>query len=125
FGGFPPHRLYLVEGAPGTGKTTLALQFLLQGREQGERTLYVTLSESKDELSDVAESHGWSLEGIELYELEATESRLKPEAEYTVFRPEDAELIDTIQDVYQQVEDIKPSRVVFDSLSEMRLLARD
>jgi circadian clock protein KaiC len=125
FGGLPSHRLYLVEGAPGTGKTTLALQFLLQGREQGERTLYVTLAESKDELSDVAESHGWSLEGIELYELEATESRLKPEAEYTVFRPEDAELTDTIQDVYQQVEDIKPSRVVFDSLSEMRLLARD
>jgi circadian clock protein KaiC len=125
FGGFPRHRLYLIEGAPGTGKTTLALQFLLQGREQGERTLFVTLSESKDELGDVAESHGWSLEGIDLYELEATQKRLKPEEEYTVFRPEDAELTDTIQDVYQQVENIKPSRVVFDSLSEMRLLARD
>lgn len=124
-GGLPVHRQYLVEGRPGTGKTTLALQFLLQGREQGERGLYVTLSETKDELNHVAESHGWSLHGIDLYELEATEKRLKPEEEYTVFRPEDAELTDTIQDVYQQVENIKPSRVVFDSLSEMRLLARD
>jgi len=124
-GGWPSHMLYLVEGTPGTGKTTLALQFLLQGREQGERTLYVTLSETKDELWHVAESHGWSLDGINLYELEATEKRLKPEWDYTVFRPEDAELIDTIQDVYRQVETIKPSRVVFDSLSEMRLLARD
>jgi circadian clock protein KaiC len=103
----------------------LALQFLLQGREQGERTLYVTLSESLDELGDVAESHGWSLKGVDLYELEATENRLNPEADYTVFRPEDAELADTIQNVYQRVEDVKPSRVVFDSLSEMRLLARD
>jgi len=124
-GGFPVHRLYVVEGAPGTGKTTLALQFLLQGREQDERGLYVTLSETKDELRDVAESHGWSLHGVESYELEATEKRLKPEEEYTVFRPEDAELTDTIQDVYQQVENIQPNRVVFDSLSEMRLLARD
>jgi circadian clock protein KaiC len=125
FGGFPPDRLYLLEGAPGTGKTTLALQFLLAGRERGERSLYVTLSETKDELGDVAESHGWSLQGLNLYELEAAEQRLKPEEEYTVFRPEDAELADTIQDVYEQVERIQPSRVVFDSLSEMRLLARD
>jgi len=124
-GGLPVHRQYLVEGKPGTGKTTLALQFLLQGREQGERCLYVTLSETKDELGHVAESHGWSLQGIDLYELDATERRLKPEWEYTVFRPEDAELTDTIHDVYQQVEKIKPRRVVFDSLSEMRLLARD
>ena len=124
-GGLPVHRQYLVEGRPGTGKTTLALQFLLQGRDQGERCLYVTLSETKDELTHVAESHGWSLHGIGLYELDAAEKRLKPEWEYTVFRPEDAELTDTIQDVYQRVETIKPSRVVFDSLSEMRLLARD
>lgn len=79
FGGFPAHRLYLLEGAPGTGKTTLALQFLLAGRERGERSLYVTLSETKVELGDVAESHGWSLHGVDLYELEATEQRLKPE----------------------------------------------
>jgi circadian clock protein KaiC len=124
-GGFPPDRLYLLEGEPGTGKTTLALQFLLVGRDLGERSLYVTLSETKAELGDVAESHGWSLQGVDLYELEATEQRLAPEEEYTVFRSEDAELADTIQDVYQQVERIQPTRVVFDSLSEMRLLARD
>jgi circadian clock protein KaiC len=117
-GGFPLHRQYLVEGAPGTGKTTLALQFLLRGREQRERSLYVTLSETKDELRHVAESHGWSLDGIELYELEAAEKRMKPEEEYTVFRPEDAELTDTIQDVYRQVEKIASPR-------GLRLLVRD
>jgi circadian clock protein KaiC len=125
FGGFPAHRLYLLEGAPGTGKTTLALQFLLAGREQGERSLYVTLSETKDELEDVAESHGWSLRGVDLCELDAAKRRLTRAEEYTVFRPEDAELAETIDGVYQQVERIQPSRVVFDSLSEMRLLARD
>jgi circadian clock protein KaiC len=124
-GGFPIHRQYLVEGRPGTGKTTLALQFLLEGRDQGEQGLYVTLSETKDELREVAESHGWSLDRIDLYELAAAEKRLKPEEDYTVFRPEDAELNDTIEDVYRQVERLKPSRAVFDSLSEIRLLARD
>ena len=68
-GGFPAHRLYLIEGMPGTGKTTLALQFLLEGRRAGEKGLYVTLSETKEELQEVAESHGWSLDGIDLYEL--------------------------------------------------------
>jgi circadian clock protein KaiC len=71
FGGFPAHRLYLLEGAPGTGKTTLALQFLLAGRERGKRSLYMTLSETKDELGDVAESHGWSLQGVDSQPLEA------------------------------------------------------
>src|SRR5580704_1746160 len=124
-GGFPIHRQVLVEGRPGTGKTTLALQFLLEGRKQGERGLYVTLSETKEELRQVAESHGWSLSGIDMYELESSEKRLKPEEDYTVFRPEDAELNDTVEDVYQQVDRLKPNRAVFDSLSEMRLLARD
>src|SRR5512144_2500373 len=88
-GGLPATRLYLVEGLPGTGKTTLALQFLLEGHRSGERGLYVTLSETKEELLQVAESHGWSLDGIELYELGSSEARLKPEQEYTVFRPEE------------------------------------
>src|SRR4051812_3016624 len=79
FGGLPVHRVYLVEGQPGTGKTTLSLQFLLEGSRNGERCLYVTLSETAAELREVAKSHGWSLDGIELYELEATEARLKPE----------------------------------------------
>jgi circadian clock protein KaiC len=125
YGGFPANRLYLLQGEPGTGKTTLALQFLLEGRARGEHCLYVTLSETKDELGDVAESHGWSLQGIDLYELESTAQRLKPEEEYTVFRPEDVELADTMREVYEYVERVRPSRVVFDSLSEMRLLARD
>src|SRR5579883_3064198 len=90
-GGFPAHRLYLIEGMPGTGKTTLALQFLLEGRRCGEKGLYVTLSETKDELQEVAESHGWSLDGIELYELGSSEARLKPEQGYTVFHPEEIE----------------------------------
>jgi len=122
-GGLPADRLYLIEGAPGTGKTTLALQFLLEGRDKGERGLYITLSETKAELSDVSASHGWSLEGIELYELESTEARLTPEEEYTVFRPEDVELSETVQKVRQEIERLQPNRVVFDSLSEMQLLA--
>lgn len=124
-GGLPANRLYLVEGMPGTGKTTLALQFLLEGRRSGERGLYVTLSETKEELLQVAESHGWSLDGIDLYELGASQARLEPEQEYTVFHPEEIELNETAQHVYAEVERIKPTRVVFDSLSEMRLLSRE
>ncbi len=124
-GGFPPHELYLLEGSPGTGKTTIGLQFLLEGRRLGENVLYVTLSETKQELEEVARSHGWSLEGIDLYELEAAESRLKPEEDYTVFHPEEVELTETVKHVYERVERINPTRAVFDSLSEMRLLARD
>jgi circadian clock protein KaiC len=124
-GGFPVGRLFLIEGAPGTGKTTLALQFLLEGVERGETVLYVTLSETEDELRDVAESHGWTLDGVELYELEALEDRLHPEEEYTVFHPEDVELSETTRRIYGEVERVNPQRVVFDSLSEMRLLARD
>src|SRR6476646_4722429 len=125
FGGLPQYRLYLVEGTPGTGKTTIALQFLLEGKRRGERGLYVTLSETKEELMDVASSHGWDLSGIDLYELEDMAERLKPDEEYTVFRPEEVELNETVKQVCAEVEHIQPSRVVFDSLSEMRLLARD
>jgi circadian clock protein KaiC len=125
YGGLPPFRQYLVEGSPGTGKTTLSLQFLLEGRQAGEKCLYITLSETKDELLDVARSHGWSLDGIELYELEAAESRLKPDDEYTVFRPEEIELGETMKEVFELVERTQPARAVFDSLSELRLLARD
>jgi circadian clock protein KaiC len=124
-GGFPAHRLYLIEGMPGTGKTTLALQFLLEGRRAGERGLYVTLSETKEELLEVAQSHGWSLDGIDLFELGSSEARLQPQQEYTVFHPEEIELAETAQSVYDEVKRINPSRVVFDSLSEMRLLARE
>src|SRR4051812_23018691 len=78
-GGFTPDRVYLVEGNPGSGKTTLALQYLFEGRDHGESGLYVTLSETKMELHDVARSHGWSLEGITLLELVAPESELEPD----------------------------------------------
>ena len=124
-GGFPVNRLYLVEGDPGTGKTTLALQFLLEGVRRGEPVLYVTLSETKEELTAVAHSHGWSLEGVNLHELLPPEESLKAEAQYTIFHPSEVELGETTRAVIEEVERIQPRRVVFDSLSEMRLLARD
>ena len=124
-GGFPANRLYLVEGDPGTGKTTMALQFLLEGARRGEPVLYVTLSETKEELTAVARSHGWSLEGINLHELVPPEETLKTESQYTIFHPSEVELGETTKMVIDEVERIQPRRVVFDSLSEMRLLARD
>ncbi len=124
-GGFPANRIYLVEGDPGTGKTTLALQFLLEGVRRGEPGLYVTLSETKEELLSVAESHGWSLDGFTIYELLPTASSLNPESQYTIFHPSEIELGETTNAVLEEVERIKPRRVVFDSLSEMRLLAHD
>ncbi len=122
-GGFPANRIYLVEGDPGTGKTTIALQFLLEGARLGEAGLYVTLSETKEELQAVAESHGWSLDGFDIYELVPLEESLKPESQYTIFHPSEVELGETTSAVLKEVERIKPRRVVFDSLSEMRLLA--
>ena len=121
-GGLPTNRLYLVDGVPGTGKTTLALQFLLAGRSRGERTLYVSLSESREELTAVATSHGWSLDGIEVFELTTGDAFAEG---YTVFHPAEVELQETIDSVFRAVEAHDPALVVFDSLSEMRLLARD
>ncbi|HYG63712.1 MAG TPA: ATPase domain-containing protein [Thermoanaerobaculia bacterium] len=123
-GGFPPHQLYLVEGRPGTGKTTLALQFLLAGRARGETVLYVTLSETRRELLAVGRSHGWSLDGIHIHEMEPLEESLAPEQQLTIFHPSELELSETTSKVLKTVEEIRPSRVVFDSLSEMRLLAQ-
>jgi circadian clock protein KaiC len=124
-GGLPPNRLYLVEGSPGSGKTTLALQFLLEGRTKGERGLYITLSETKDELQVVAGSHGWDLEGIDLFELASAEEVLGPGRDQSIVHSWEMELGETIQLIKNEVERIKPSRIVFDSLSEMRLLAQD
>jgi circadian clock protein KaiC len=114
-----------VEGDPGTGKTTLALQFLLEGVRIGEAGLYVTLSETKEELEVSALSHGWSLQGINIHELAPAGDTLKPESQYTIFHPSEIELSETTSAVLKEVERINPKRVVFDSLSEMRLLAHD
>jgi circadian clock protein KaiC len=122
-GGLTPHRLYLVEGQPGSGKTTLAVQFLLEGVRQGEPVLYVTLSESVEELQAVAKSHGWSLEGITIRELVASENSLSADEQYTMFHPSEVELSETTKTILADVERVKPARVVFDSLSELRLLA--
>src|SRR5580693_9875046 len=124
-GGLARNHLYLIEGDPGTGKTTIAMQFLMEGVRQGQKGLYVTLSESKSELLEIAASHGWSLDGIELFELAPDEQQLMAEAQYTVFNPAEVELADTTSAVLAEVERLAPARVVLDSLSELRLLARD
>jgi len=124
-GGFPRNRMYLVEGDPGSGKTTLALQFLLAGARRGEPGVYATLSETDEELRDVARSHGWSLDGITICDLQTSEESLKAESQYTLFHPAEVELSETTRTVLEAVENVRPARVVFDSLSEMRLLARD
>ena len=124
-GGYPINQLFLVEGDPGTGKTTLALQFLLEGARLGQRGLYVTLSETAAELAEIAASHGWSLDGIEIFELTPDADALGPDAQYTVFHPSEVELTTTIQAIFETVARVNPARVVFDSLSELRLLAGD
>ena len=124
-GGLPRDRIYLVEGDPGVGKTTLALNFLLQGRAAGERSVYVTLSESEAEIRAIADSHGWTLEGIDLFELSALEQQMKIEAQNTVFHASDVELTETTRAILAFIDQVKPQRVVFDSLSELRLLAQN
>jgi circadian clock protein KaiC len=124
-GGIPADRVYLVEGDPGAGKTTLALQFLLDGRERNERGLYVTLSETTEELRAVAQSHGWDLDGIELTELATAEASLSADAENTMFYPSEVELSQVTERVLRDVETLRPARVVFDSLSELRMIAQN
>jgi circadian clock protein KaiC len=124
-GGLPKGHLYLLEGAPGTGKTTLALQFLLQGIKNGEKVLYVTLSESRKELEESMTAHGWSTGSLLVFEMTPPEDDLKPEQQYTVFHPSEVELSDTVGAIFRQIDAVKPDRLVLDSLSELRMLARD
>lgn len=124
-GGLPENYFYLLEGDPGAGKTTLALQFLFEGLSRGESVLYVTLSETRKELQAVARSHGWKLDDIPVYELFAERGTLAPDDHYTVFHPSDVELADTAKTVLAEVERLNPTRLVIDSLAELRMLARE
>jgi circadian clock protein KaiC len=123
-GGLTINRVYLVEGTPGTGKTTLALQFLLEGARAGEKGLYITLSETKGELLSIAESHGWSLDSLSLFEL-INDMGLDPDSEQSILHPSEIELGETTRSVMCEVDEQHPVRIVFDSLSEMRLLAQN
>jgi circadian clock protein KaiC len=121
-GGLTRHRLYLVEGVPGSGKTTLALQFLRAAAGRGEPVLYVTLSESEEELRAVSLSHGWDLAGVTIHEL-IPEEAIEPDEQYTMFHASEVELGATVKTVLEIIERLKATCVVFDSLSELRLLA--
>jgi circadian clock protein KaiC len=122
-GGLPRDRIYLVQGDPGVGKTTV-VQFLLDGVARGERCLYITLSETQAEIRAVVDSHGWTLDGLEVVELSALDQSSALEADNTLFEPSEVELHETTRTLLSHVERVKPTRVVFDSLSELRLLAQ-
>ena len=122
-GGLARGRLYLVEGVPGSGKTTLAMQFLMDGARRGEKVLYITLSETREELETVAASHRWDLSGISIRELLPQENALESDEQYTMYHPSEVELAATTKSILEDVQKLKPTRVVFDSLSELRLVA--
>jgi circadian clock protein KaiC len=122
-GGLPRGRLFLIDGDPGSGKTTLALQFLLAGMKAGEPCLYVTLSETESELRETARKHRWSLDGIEILEIVNTDGELDADTQYTMFHPSEVELTETTKKILAKVESSSPKRVVIDSLSELHLMA--
>lgn len=123
-GGFARERLFLLEGNPGTGKTTIAMQFLMDGAAAGERCLYITLSESEDELRASAASHGWTLDGIDIFELIPPESLLDEDQQQSLLYSSDLELGEATKGIFEQFEKVQPNRIVLDSLSEIRLLAQ-
>lgn len=120
-GGLPRNRMYLIEGDPGVGKTTLALQFLLKGRDAGERALLISLAEAPDELSEVADSHKWDLSNVDVFNIIPS---FGLDEEYSILQPSEIELSETIQKIFAAVDRVRPDRVVIDSLSEIRLLAQ-
>ena len=122
-GGFTPERLYLVEGTPGTGKTTLGLGFLLKGATEGQTGLYITLAETEVELRAVAETHGWSLDPITVFEMVPADG-LSDDQEQTLLHPSEVELGETVRAIMAKVDELRPARVIIDSLSELRLLAQ-
>jgi circadian clock protein KaiC len=124
-GGLPRNRLYLVEGDPGSGKTTLGLQFLLEGARIGEAGLYVALSETADEIHAVAQSHGWSLAPLQMFEMSAAQQQTALKDENTLFDPSEVELHELMTSLLGEVDSRQAARVVFDSLSELRLLAQE
>ena len=123
-GGLARGRLFLLEGSPGTGKTTISTQFLMAAAEAGERALYITLSETEEELREGARSHGWSLEGVDIFELVPPESLLDEQQQQSLLYSSDLELGETTKRIFEAFEKVKPQRVVLDSLSEIRLLAQ-
>ena len=123
-GGYAENRVHLIEGQPGSGKTSMALQFLMDGARQGELGLYVTLSETTAELCAVAASHGWTFDGIEIFEMVPPELALDPNAHQTVLYSSELELGETVRMVMAEVARVKPKRLVFDSLSEIRLMSQ-
>ncbi len=124
-GGLQAHRLYLVQGEPGTGKSTIGLQFLLEGVRHGEHGLYVTLSETADEVAAIVTSHGWTLDGVDVFDLAAAEATLNPKQQTMLLHSWEVELGETVKLVTDEIERTGASRVVFDSMSELRLLAED
>lgn len=122
-GGLPLHRLYLLRGTPGTGKTTVAMQFLLEGLARGERVLYIALSETREEIEEVASSHAWDLKGMHIFELSTLESQIAEESQNTIYHPAEIELNKTTELILRQIESVKPHRLVIDSVSELRLLS--
>ncbi len=122
-GGLTPHRIYLIEGEPGTGKTTTGLQFLNEGARTGATVVYITLAENREELTAVAQSHGIDVGGIHIHEVLPTEDLLAAEEQYTTFHPSEVEMAGTLKSILGVVDEIKPSRIVLDSLSELQLLA--
>lgn len=124
-GGLPGGHIYLIEGESGAGKSTIGLQFLLEGRQRGEKCLWITMAETERELLEAAESHGWSLDGIDILNLLLPQAALKAEERYTFFSPADVELNDTTRLILDTVERVQPQRVVFDPFSDIRHLARE